>query len=113
MPAVLEVPEAAAALAAFVMVGFLLLFCLAKGFLPERQQLVVWFLLTALLFCLCSVLVRHNVRRADSCLLCAGDSGALHTDPFKSGKANAQRPKLLLPEFLGAAFYNPPPPIAN
>jgi hypothetical protein len=73
MAALFEVSEAVAALAAFVMVAFLLLFCLAKGFLPERQQLIVWFLLTALLFCLCSVLVRDNARRADSCLLCAGD----------------------------------------
>ena len=68
MAAVLEVHEAAAALAAFVGVSFLLLFCLLKGFLPELRQMIVGFMLTALLFCLCSVL------DPDSCLLCAGDA---------------------------------------
>ena len=69
--AVLEVPEAAAALAAFVVVSHLLLYCLLKGFLPELRQMIVGFMLTALLFGLCSVLVR------DSCLLCVRDPGVM------------------------------------
>jgi len=77
---ILKAPEAAAALAAFVVVSFLLLFCLLKGFLPELRQMIVGFMLTALLFCLCSVLV------SDSCLLCGGDARSYVTGSSRVAK---------------------------
>jgi hypothetical protein len=55
-----EEPAAVAALAAFAAIGFLLLLCLAKGSLSERQQTGVWVAWTVLFFSVCSVLVRSS-----------------------------------------------------
>ena len=49
-----------ALLAVFAVVGFLFLLGLAKGRLSERQQTLVWVVLTVFFFSLCSVLVRSN-----------------------------------------------------
>ena len=107
-------PEATATtLAAFAGVNVLLMYCLVKGRLPDLKRMVVRLVFTVLVICLCSLLVRANADRADSCLPGVGDSRGRHADSFECRKANAQRPKLLLPEFLGATFHNPLPALTN
>ena len=53
-----------ALLAVFVVVGFLFLLGLAKGRLSERQQTLVWVVLTVVFFSLCSALVRSTAEAA-------------------------------------------------
>lgn len=64
----MDVPEQPGAmfalLAVFVVVGFLFLLGLAKGRLSERQQTLVWVVLTVFFFSLCSVLVRSTAEAA-------------------------------------------------
>ncbi len=55
-----------ALLAVFVVVGFLFLLGLAKGRLSERQQTLIWVVLTVVFFSFCSVLVRSNAEAAPS-----------------------------------------------
>ena len=55
-----EDPAAVAALAALVVIGFVLLLCLVKGSLSERQQTGVWVAWTVLFFSVCSMLVRSS-----------------------------------------------------
>jgi uncharacterized membrane protein YhaH (DUF805 family) len=60
----MDVPEepwaAVAALAVFLVAGFLFLLCLAKGRLSERQQTGAWIVLTILFFSLGNVLIRSS-----------------------------------------------------
>jgi hypothetical protein len=64
----MDVPEEPGAMfalvAVFVVVGFLFLLGLAKGRLSERQQTLVWVVLTVVFFSLCSVLVRNAATQA-------------------------------------------------
>ena len=66
----MDVPEQPGAmfalLAVFVVVGFLFLLGLAKGRLSERQQTLVWVILTVFFFSVCSGFVRSNMEAAPS-----------------------------------------------